>query len=90
MPEGQSLCLLKLAPRILIQIFCLFTSYILVRVNTYGNNVKRMVGWVPIPDCYNSLLFQGVSLLNMFSHSVGSLFILSMVSFAVQKLFSLM
>ena len=31
-----------------------------------------------------------VSLANMFSHSLGSLFILLMVSFAVQKLFSFM
>ena len=34
--------------------------------------------------------FSDVSLENMFFHSVGSLFILFLVSFAVQKLFSLM
>ena len=32
----------------------------------------------------------GVSLANMFSHTVGSLFILLMFSLAVQKLFNLM
>ena len=36
----------------------------------------------------NPLLF--ISFANIFSHSVGCLFILSVVSFAVQKLFSLM
>ena len=48
MPEGQGLYLFKLVPRILIQTCCSFVSYILVRVRTYRNNVKGMVGWVAI------------------------------------------
>ena len=39
MPEGQSLYLLKLVSRILIQTCCLSKSYILV--STYRNNVKK-------------------------------------------------
>ena len=34
--------------------------------------------------------FSGVSLANMFSHTVGSLFILMLFSLAMQKLFNLM
>ena len=52
MPEGQSLCLLKLVPRIPVQTCCLSTSYILVRVSTYRNNIIRMVEWVIVPHCY--------------------------------------
>ena len=50
--EGQGLNLSKLVPWILIQTCCASTSYTLVRVHTYGNNVKRMVGWVTI-SCYS-------------------------------------
>ena len=53
MTEGQSLYLLKLVPRILIQKYCLFVSYVLVRVNFYRNDAKRMVEWVTILLCYN-------------------------------------
>ena len=55
MPEGRSLYLLKLVPRILTQTCCSSTSYILV--STYRNNVKRMVEWVTIPH-YNFPLLQ--------------------------------
>ena len=51
--EGWSLYLLKLVPRILIWTPCLSASYILVRVSTYRNNAKRMVGWVTISHCYS-------------------------------------
>ena len=44
MLESPGLYLLKLVPRILIQTCCSLTSYTLVRVSTYRNNVKRMVG----------------------------------------------
>ena len=44
---------LKVVERILIQICRSSTSYMLVRVRIYRNNVKRMVGWVTIPHCYN-------------------------------------
>ena len=57
-PEGQRLYLLKLVPRILIQTCCLSLCYILVRVSTYRNNVKRMLGWVTISHSYNFLLLQ--------------------------------
>ena len=49
MPKGWSLYLLKLVSRILIQTYCLSANYILVRVSIYGNDVKRMVGWVTTP-----------------------------------------
>ena len=55
MAEGQSLCLLKLVPRILLQVCCLSTSYTLARFGTYRNNVKRMVGWVTIPHYYKPI-----------------------------------
>ena len=49
MPKVWSLYLLKLVPRIFIQAFCLSTSYILVRVSTYRNNIKRMLGELQSP-----------------------------------------
>ena len=52
MPEGWSLCLSKLVPRILIPTCCLSTDYVLVR-HTRRNDVRRMVGRVRIPHCYN-------------------------------------
>ena len=58
MPEGQSLYPLKLLPRILIQTCCSSTSYILIKVSIYGNNVKRIVGWITISHCYNFPLLQ--------------------------------
>ena len=57
MPQDQILYLLKLFPRILIHTCYSSTSYILVRLSTYRNNVKRMVGWVTIPR-YNFPLLQ--------------------------------
>ena len=56
-PEGCSLYLLKLVPRILKQSRCSSTSYIFIRVSTYRNNVKRMMGWVTLshPDNFPSL-----------------------------------
>ena len=52
-PEGWSLYLLKLDPRILIQTCYSSTSCTLVRVSTYRNIVKRMVRWVTISHRYN-------------------------------------
>ena len=46
---------LKLVPRILIQACCSPTSYLLVRVSTYRQNVKRMVRWVTIFQYYKSI-----------------------------------
>ena len=44
----------EVVPRILIQSCHSPTSYMLVRVSTYRNNVKRMVvGWVTISHHYN-------------------------------------
>ena len=53
MPEGWGLYFLKLVPKILVQTCCSYISHILVRVSTYRNSVKRMVGWVTISHCYN-------------------------------------
>ena len=58
MPEGWSLYLLKLVPRILVQTCYSSTSYILVRVSTYRHNVKTIVGWVTVPHRYNFPLLQ--------------------------------
>ena len=69
MLEGQSLYLLKLAPRILMQICCSLTSYILVTVSIYRNNVKRMAGWVTIFHCYNLPLLHGWQLFLQFPNS---------------------
>ena len=44
MLEGQGLYLLKLVPKILMQTCCLSISYMSVRVCTYRNNVKGLVG----------------------------------------------
>ena len=52
LPESGSLYLLKLVPRLLVQTRSSSTSYILVRVGTYRNNVKRVVGWVTML-CHN-------------------------------------
>ena len=52
MPEGQSLCLVKLIPRILIQTCCLSTSYVPARASIYKKNVKRIVGWLTVPHYY--------------------------------------
>ena len=49
MPEVWSPYLLKLVPSILTQICCSSTSYMLVRVSTYRNNVRSMVGRVKVP-----------------------------------------
>ena len=46
--EGRGLYLLKLAPRILIGTYYSSVSYILARISTYRNYVKRMVRWVTI------------------------------------------
>ena len=54
MTECQCLYLLKLVPRILTQTCCLSTSYILVRVSIYRNNVERMAGWVTNTRCYTT------------------------------------
>lgn len=51
MTEGD-LYFLKLVPKILIQTCCSSTSYILVTVSIYRNNVKIMVGWVTLPYYY--------------------------------------
>ena len=40
---------MKLFTRILIKTCCLSTSYVLVIVSIYRNNVRRMVRWVRIP-----------------------------------------
>ena len=56
MLEGQCLYLLKLVPRIVIQTCCSFSSFMLVRVSIYRNNVKGLVGWVTISHHYNFLL----------------------------------
>ena len=53
MPEGRGLYLLKLVSRVLIQTWCLPITYILVRVCTYRNNVKRIMGWVTISHSYH-------------------------------------
>ena len=51
--------------------------------------------WVFVAELYDFFMYFGYNYLsdilfaNIFSHSVGCLFILLMVSFAVQKLFSL-
>ena len=58
MPGGWGLYLLKLVPKILIQTCCSSTSYILVRVSTYRNNVKTVVGWITNSHCYNFPLLQ--------------------------------
>ena len=58
MAEGQSLYLLKLIARILIQTCCTSTSYTLVRASIYRNNVKRMLGWVTISHRYSFPLLQ--------------------------------
>ena len=42
---GALSCVPKV-PKVLLQTCCLSTSYTLVRVGTYRNNVKRTVGWV--------------------------------------------
>ena len=52
-PEGWSLYLLKLIPRIIVQTCCSSISYIVVRVSTYRNNGKRMMGWVTISHRHN-------------------------------------
>ena len=49
MPEGWSLYLLKLLPRILVQTCCSSTSHILAWVPSYRNIVKRMVGGLQFP-----------------------------------------
>ena len=61
MPEGRRMYLLKLVPRILIQPCCSSTSYVLVRVSTYRNNGKRIVGWVTISHCYNFPSLHGLT-----------------------------
>ena len=53
MPEGQSVSYEQLVPRILTQTCCSSTSCILVRISTYRNDVRRMVGWVLISHHYN-------------------------------------
>ena len=55
---GRGLYLLKLVPRILVQARCSSTSCILVRVSTYRNNVKRMMGWVILSHPDNFPLLQ--------------------------------
>lgn len=54
MTQGQHLHLLKLISMILTQTCCLFTSCIPVSVSIYRNNVKRMVGWVTVPEGFIS------------------------------------
>ena len=51
MLEDWSLFPLKLVPRILTQTCCSSTRYILGRVSTYRNNVKRIMGEVTISHC---------------------------------------
>ena len=60
-PEGWSLCLLKLVPRILIQTCCSSISYRLFRISTDRSNVKRMVGQIRILHCYDSQLYAYIS-----------------------------
>ena len=58
MPEGWSQYLVKLFPEILTQTCSLSISYTLVKVSTYRNKVKRMVGWDSLPHCYIFPLLQ--------------------------------
>ena len=58
MLKGGGLYLLKLVPRILIHTCCSSISYILVKVSTCRNNVKRTVGWATISHHYNFPLLQ--------------------------------
>lgn len=51
MTTGRSLHLLKSVPKVLTRTCCLSTSYISVKVRTYRNSVKRMLG-----GCYNTPL----------------------------------
>ena len=53
-PEGLSLYISRLVPRILKQTYHLSTNYELVKVSTYRMHVqKRMVRWVTIFHHYN-------------------------------------
>ena len=52
MPKGQSLYVLKLVPRILIQTCCLSTSDI-SQSEHLQKHCQRMVGWDTISHCYN-------------------------------------
>ena len=63
-----------------IKVLCPFFNWIDFLVLSYINSLYILE--------INPLL--DVSLANMFSHTLGSLFILLMVSLAVQKLFNLM
>ena len=45
----------------------LFINYVLVRVSTYRNNVKRMVGWVTSSHHYNFSLLQQSKLSSLFT-----------------------